>query len=99
MWRIMVDRRYDEIDFSQNVELSVPPGSIGATLKGVLEFHRERGIEQHRGRSFSRDGRFVCRWSFADAEHAEAFRIKFSGSVVAPRTAPKAAGPYNLQDE
>jgi hypothetical protein len=53
------DWQFAEIDYSHNVELSVPAESVGATLKGLIAFHRERGIEQHRGRSFSRDGRYA----------------------------------------
>jgi hypothetical protein len=83
----MDDWQFDEIDYSHNVELSVPVESISATLKGIIAFHRERGIEQHRGLSFSRDSRYVCRWSFADATHADAFRAKFGGVVIAPGAA------------
>jgi hypothetical protein len=71
--------RTNEREYPHIVEMPLPDGGFGKTLDAMEAFHRELGIEFHRGRSFRRVGGYVCRWCFRDAETAEAFRVKFGG--------------------
>jgi hypothetical protein len=71
--------RTNERDYPYIVEMPLPEGGFGKTLDDIEAFHRERGIEPHRGRSFRRDSQYVCRWCFGDAATAEAFCVKFGG--------------------
>jgi hypothetical protein len=79
--------RMNERDYPHIVVLVIPANGFGRTLDAMMAFHRERGIEYRRGRSEYRAGRDYCRWCFADAETAEAFRVKFGGAVVTPDAA------------
>jgi len=71
-----------EKDFPQIVEMIVPLGGLGKKLDDMYEWHRARGIQDHRGRTRrDEDGRDYVRWCFGDRTIAEDFARKFDGSV------------------
>jgi hypothetical protein len=61
------------------VEIVVPPGGLGKRLDAMYDWHRERGIEVHRGSGRHEEGRDIIRWCFADQEMANAFAAAFGG--------------------
>jgi hypothetical protein len=51
-------------------------------LDAMHAFHRERGIEAHRGRGQRRDNQDYVRWCFARRSDAEAFAKAFGGKLT-----------------
>ena len=77
--------RHNEREFSNIVELPVPPNGFGTKLDLIHEFHRDRGIEARSGRRQRRNDQEFVRWCFADNADAEAFKISFGGQLVSSR--------------
>jgi hypothetical protein len=77
-----ITTRMNERSYQCFVEIAVPPNGFGWTLDAMMAFHRVRRIEDRRGCGSARDGKHYCRWCFADAETAKAFRAKFGGSLI-----------------
>jgi hypothetical protein len=54
----------------------VPSGGFAKKLDEMYEWHRARGIQDHRGRSRrDENGRDHISWCFADPSSAEAFGV------------------------
>jgi hypothetical protein len=69
-----VERGYPHI-----VEIAVPTGGLDPrTSHAILAFHRSLDIPPRFGRPYKN----VCRWCFADAATAEAFKEQFSGKIA-----------------
>jgi hypothetical protein len=68
-----------ERDFPHIVEIVVPEGGLGKRLDAMYDWHRERGIEAHRGSGRREQDRDIIRWCFADQEMADAFAAAFGG--------------------
>jgi hypothetical protein len=64
-------------DFPHIVEIVVPPGGLGKQLDAMYDWHRERGIEAHRGSGRREEGRDIIRWCFADEKTAANFAAAF----------------------
>ena len=75
----MNERNYPHI-----VELALPAGGFGSALDTFDAFHRERGLENRRGRRQRRDEQEFVRWCFGDRSDAEAFAKRFGGVVISP---------------
>ena len=75
-----------EKDFPHIVEMIVPLGGFGKKLDDMYEWHRAKGIQDHRGRGRrDENGRDYVTWCFGDRTIAEDFARKFDGSVVVGR--------------
>jgi hypothetical protein len=51
---------------------------FGKRLDAMYDWHRECGIEVHRGSGRHEEGRDIIRWCFADPVLAEAFAREFT---------------------
>jgi hypothetical protein len=64
------------------VEMMVPSGGFGKKLDAIYEWHRARGIQDHRGRSRrDENGRDYIRWCFDDSFTAAQFVNDFGDAV------------------
>ena len=75
----------NEQDFPHLVELTFPPGGRSVFLE-IDAFHRERRIPVRRGRNRHGAEQFHIRFCFPDAATADAFRDRFGGELLDPRT-------------
>jgi hypothetical protein len=48
-----------ERDFPHIVEITVPAGGLGKQLDAMYDWHRERGVEVHRGGGRREEGRDI----------------------------------------
>ena len=73
----------NEREFPWIVELPVPPSGLGLQLDfdAIYNFHRECGIEVHRGRGRRLNGVDVVRWCFGSRVDAIAFAKAFGGAL------------------
>jgi len=69
--------------FPYIVEMAVPETGFGARFDAMLEFHRRRNLEPHRGRDRREPGRDFIRWCFADPDIAAEFADEFGGTIGA----------------
>jgi hypothetical protein len=69
----------NERDFPHLVELALPSGGFRSTSEDFLAFHRERGIQERRGRGRNEDGQFFVTFCFGDPRLADAFQAQFGG--------------------
>ena len=62
--------------FPYIVEIAIPASGLDPrTSHAILAFHRSRGIQVRFGHPLKN----VCRWCFADATTADAFKEQFNG--------------------
>jgi hypothetical protein len=75
-----------EKDFPHVVEMIVPLGGFGKKLDDMYEWHRAKGIQDHRGQGRrDENGCDYVTWCFGDRTIAEDFARKFDGSVIMGR--------------
>jgi hypothetical protein len=59
-----------------------PPNGFGVTLDSMFAFHRERGLEPHRGHDGRRAEQDFARWCFDNRDYAEAFQKGFGANLT-----------------
>jgi len=76
----------NERDFPHLVELALPPGPFRSVILEIDAFHREQRIPVRRGRSRHDAKQSHIRFCFPDTATADAFRNRFGGELLDPRT-------------
>ena len=76
----------NEQDFPHLVELELPPGGFRSVFLEIDTFHRDRRIPVRRGLSRHEAEQFHIRFCFPDTPTADAFRERFGGELLDPRT-------------
>ena len=71
-----------EREFSDVVEIAVPPGGVGAQLDAMHYFHRAKGIHACLGLGRRDEGRDYLRWYFTRQTVADAFAAEFGGTII-----------------
>ena len=64
--------RINERDYPHHVELPLPSGGFRDRSAEIDRFHREREIQQKRGRGRVEEGQWYVRFCFADPTVADA---------------------------
>jgi hypothetical protein len=61
------------------VEMVVPDGGFGSKINDMAAWHRDHGLEDHRGAGRCSEDDWYVRWCFLYEADAEAFRQAFGG--------------------
>lgn len=79
-----------KIDQGWPHQVALPASFTVPNFRAIGQFCAKENLSLSRlGHSFYRDGQHHNVYCFADPEHAERFRARFGGELIAPKDRPK----------